>query len=202
MDRRHVLAGLAGFPFASAAFAQTAQPQSPAAQTGGAAGGVYGTAGVTNANQAGGQALGQAEQQWLQQTMMVGSVALQTSEIALQKSQDEDVKQFAQFEADEQRTIAEVLRSMMEPAGTASAAPQPDQKHAEMVQKLQQAKAGDAFDKEYIQGQIQGHQELLQIQERFLQGRPQNREAMNAAKLARGHIKEHLVLLKDIQEGL
>jgi putative membrane protein len=207
MDRRHVLAGLAGFPFASAALAQTAQPQSPAAQTGGAAGGVYGTAGVTNANQAGGQAMGQAEQQWMRETMMVGSVALQTSEIALQKAQDEDVKQFAQFEVDEQRTIAEVLRSMMEPAGTASqggaqAQPQLDQQHAAMIQKLEQAKAGDAFDKEYVQGQLQGHQELLQVQERFLQGRPQNREAMNAAKLARGHIKEHLVLLKDIQEGL
>ncbi|MFL5054370.1 MAG: hypothetical protein ACJ8DE_03875, partial [Microvirga sp.] len=119
MDRRHLLAGLAGLPFATAAFAQTAQPQSPAAQTGGAAGGVYGTAGVTNAN-SGAPGLGQAEQQWLQQTMMVGSVALQTSEIALQKAQDEDVKQFAKFEADEQKGLAEVLRSMLEPAGTAS----------------------------------------------------------------------------------
>src|SRR3954470_22933708 len=90
MDRRHLLAGLAGLPFPTAAFAQTAQPQSPAAQTGGAAGGVYGTAGVTNANAGaqGGQGLGQAEQQWLQQTMTVGSVALQTSEIALQKAED------------------------------------------------------------------------------------------------------------------
>jgi putative membrane protein len=96
MDRRHVLAGLAGLPFATAVVAQTASPQSPAAQTGGAAGGVYGTAGVTNANP-GAQALGQAEQQWLQQTMMVGSVALQTSEVALQKAEDEDVKQFAHF---------------------------------------------------------------------------------------------------------
>src|SRR5215207_458531 len=58
MDRRHLLAGLAGLPFATAAFAQTTQPQSPAAQTGGAAGGVYGTAGVTNAN-TGAPALGQ-----------------------------------------------------------------------------------------------------------------------------------------------
>lgn len=204
MDRRHVLAGLAGFPFASAAFAQTAQPQSPAAQTGGAAGGVYGTAGVTNATQAGGQAMGQAEQQWMQQTMMVGSVALQTSEIALQKAEDEDVKQFAQFEADEQRTIAEVLRSMMEPAGTASAQGQPqlDQQHAAMVQKLQQAKAGDAFDKEYIQGQIQGHQELLQIQERYIQSNSRNREHTNTAKLARGHIKEHIARLQDLQKEL
>src|SRR5215216_3526408 len=146
MDRRHLLAGLAGLPLATAAVAQTAQPQSPAAQTGGAAGGVYGTPGVTNANP-GAQALGQAEQEWLQQTMMVGSVALQTSEIALHKAEDEDVKQFAKFDADEQKGLAEVLRSMLEPAGTASpqgaagAAPQPDQKHAAMIQKLQQAKA-------------------------------------------------------------
>jgi putative membrane protein len=208
MDRRLVLMGLAGIGAAPAAFAQnTVQPQSPAAQTGGAAGGVHGTAGVTNASPGAQGQMGQAEQQWMQPTMMVGSVALQTSEIALQKAQDEDVKQFAQFERDEQTTIAEVLRSMMEPAGTASpqgaaAQPQLDQKHAEMVQKLQQAKAGEAFDKEYVKGQIDGHQELLQIQERFLQGRPQNREAMNAAKLARGHIKEHIAMLKDIQEGL
>jgi putative membrane protein len=53
-----------------------------------------------------------------------------------------------------------------------------------------------------VKGQLEGHQELLQIQERFLQGRPQNREAMNAAKMARGHIKEHIALLKDIQESL
>jgi putative membrane protein len=208
MDRRLVLMGLAGIGAAPAAFAQnTVQPQSPAAQTGGAAGGVHGTAGVTNASPGAQGQMGQAEQQWMQQTMMVGSVALQTSEIALQKAQDKHVKQFAQFERDEQTTIAEVLRSMMEPAGTASpqgaaAQPQLDQKHAEMVQKLQQAKAGEAFDKEYVKGQIDGHQELLQIQERFLQGRPQNREAMNAAKLARGHIKEHIAMLKDIQEGL
>ena len=207
MDRRLVLAGLAGIAAAPVALAQnTAQPQSPAAQTGGAAGGVHGTAGVTNASPGQGQ-MGQAEQQWMQQTMMVGSAALQTSDIALQKAQDEDVKQFAQFEHDEQTTMAAVLRSMMEPAGTASAPgggaqPQLDQKHAAMIQKLQQAKAGDAFDKEYIKGQIEGHQELLQIQERFLQGRPQSREAMNAAKMARGHIKEHIAMLKDIQEGL
>jgi putative membrane protein len=204
MDRRHLLAGLAGLPFATAAFAQTAQPQSPAAQTGGAAGGVYGTAGVTNAN-SGAPGLGQAEQQWLQQTMMVGSVALQTSEIALQKAQDEDVKQFAKFEADEQKGLAEVLRSMLEPAGTASpqgaagAAPQPDQKHAAMIQKLQQEQAGDAFDKDYVKGQLEGHRELLQIQERFIQARSQNREAMNVAKLAAGHIREHIQVLEDLQ---
>ena len=194
MDRRHLLAGIAGLSFASAAFAQTAQPQS-STQAGGAA--IVGTASGT-------QAFGQAEQRWLQQTMMVGSVALQTSEIALQKAEDEEVKQFAKFEADEQKGLAEVLRSMLEPAGTASpqvgaGAAQPDQKHAAMIQKLQQAKAGDAFDKEYVKGQLDGHRELLQIEESFLQARPQSREAMNVAKLAAGRIREHIEMLEDLQ---
>src|SRR5215208_1575417 len=193
MDRRQLWAGIAGLSFASAAVAQTAQPQS-STQAGGAA--TVGTATGT-------QAFGQAEQRWLQQTMMVGSVALQTSEIALQKGEDEEVKQFAKFEADEQKGLAEVLRSMLEPAGTASpqvgAAAQPDQKHAAVIQKLQQAKAGDAFDKEYVKGQLDGHRELLQIQESFLHARPQSREAMNVAKLAAGRIREHIEMLEDLQ---
>jgi putative membrane protein len=71
-----------------------------------------------------------------------------------------------------------------------------------MMQSLQQAKAGADFDRMYIQGQIQGHQELLQIQERYLQANSRNREHVNVAKLARGHIKEHLAMLQDIQKEL
>src|SRR3954470_2967046 len=110
MDRRLVLTGLAGLA-AAPALAQTAvTPQSPAAQSGGAAGGLYGSQGATSpAAGTQGQGMSQAEQQWMQQTMMVGSVALQTSEIALQKAEDEDVKKFAKFEADEQKGVAEVL---------------------------------------------------------------------------------------------
>jgi putative membrane protein len=207
MDRRLVLTGLAGLVAAPALAQNAVTPQSPAAQSGGAAGGVYGNQGATSPA-AGTQAQGmsQSEQQWMQQTMMAGSVALQTSEIALQKAQDEDVKKFAKFEADEQKGIAEVLRSMMEPAGTASAGanPQPDAKHAEMVQKLQQAKPGEAFDKDYVQGQIQGHQELLQIQENFLRnaGGGGNREAVNVAKLARSRIQEHIETLQDLDSAL
>ena len=68
-----------------------------------------------------------------------------------------------------------------------------------MIQKLQQAKSGDAFDKEYVKGQLDGHRELLQIQESFLQARPQSREAMNVAKLAAGRIREHIEMLEDLQ---
>lgn len=209
MDRRVVLTGIAAVAVAPAALAQQAQPAAPQStmpQTGGAAGGTFTGAFQGNQPVQGGQAaMSQAETQHLQQTMMAGAFALQTSEVALQKAKDEDVKQFAQFEADEQRGIAEVLRSMMEPSGTASAPaapPQLDAKHADMLRKLQQAQAGEAFDKMYVDGQLQGHEELLQIQETYLKSNSRNREHVNVAKLARGHIKEHVAVLKDLKDAL
>jgi putative membrane protein len=158
--------------------------------------------------------MGQAETQHLQQTLATGTVALQTSEIALQKAQNPKVKQFAQLERDEQTTIAEVLRSMQEPAATASGgaaapaakaaatAPEIPADKAKMMEQLQQAKAGAEFDRLYIEGQLQGHQELLQIQERYLQSNSRNREHVNVTKLARGHIKEHITDLQTIQKEL
>lgn len=225
MHRRLVLTGLAAAA-ATPAFAQTQQPapiqatpQSTQNQSGSAAGGVYASAGP----------MGQAESQHLQQTLAAGTVALQTSETALQKAQNPKVKQFAQFERDEQTTIAEVLRSIMEPAATASSgsaaaaasgnatasasaggssraaatsSPEIPADKAKMMEQLQQAQAGAEFDRLYIQGQLQGHQELLQIQERYLQSNSRNREHTNVAKLARGHIKEHIAMLQEIQKEL
>ena len=219
MHRRLVLTGLTAAA-AIPAFAQTQQPapiqvtpQPAGNQPGSAAGGGFASAGQ----------LGQAEVQHLQQTLATGTVALQTSEIALQKAQNPKVKQFAQFERDEQTTIAEVLRSLQEPAATASAgaagsgaaasaaaggaraaatAPEIPADKAKMMEELQQAKAGAEFDRLYIQGQLQGHQELLQVQERYLQANTRNREHTNVAKLARGHIREHIAMLQEVQTEL
>lgn len=201
MHRRIVLTGLATAAV-SPALAQTQQPapipvtpQPTGAQPGPAAGGTYQ-----------GAALGQAEVQHLQETLAAGTVALQTSEIALQKAQNPKVKQFAGFEREEQTTIAEILRSMQEPAATATGgaatAPVIPADKADMMQQLQQAKAGPDFDRLYIRGQLQGHQDLLRIQERYLQGNSRNREHVTIAKLARGRIQEHITELQDIHREL
>jgi len=197
MDRRIVLAGLA------AAFAAPALAQQSGAPSTMQSGSAAGQAGAMRAGQ-----MGQAEMQHMQQTMQLGQMALETSRLAQQKAKNENLKQFAQFEVEEQTTLAQILQSMMEPQTTSgtgqqgNAAPanmQMDAKSREMVQKLQQASA-DAFDKEYLQGQIQGHRDLLQVQERYLQSNSQNREHMAVARLARGRIQEHIVLLEDMQK--
>jgi putative membrane protein len=170
------------------------------------------------------QAMGQLEMDHVRRTMQLGTLSLETSRLAQQRAENEDVKDFAGFEVKEQETLAEVLRSMMDPSTTASAgnaaasasgnsssaasqrstAPGGDANAAldargrEMMQKLQQAK-GDDFDRVYLQGQIQAHQELLQAQQDYL-ARGKNRESVNLAKLASNQIREHIALLKELQE--
>jgi putative membrane protein len=203
MDRRFVLAGLAA-AITAPALAQTSG--SPSTRQPGAAAGS--TGGASGASRMGGQQMTQADMQHMQQTMQLGLVALETSRIAQQKAQNADLKQFATFEVQEQTTLSEVLHSMMEPAatsatgaasGTSAPAMQMDAQSKEMIQRLQNTQAGEAFDRQYLQGQMEGHSGLLQVQTQYLQSNPQNREHVNVAKMARGMITEHIALLEEIQ---
>ncbi|WP_262299030.1 DUF4142 domain-containing protein [Microvirga sesbaniae] len=204
MDRRTLLGGLAAALVVAPALAQTGG-SSPAMPSG--------SSGAMPMSQPGGQ-MSQADMQHMQQTMQLGMVALESSRIAMNKVRNEDLKRFANFEIQEQTTLSEVLRSMMEPAATAatgsaggpSTAAMPpmqmDPSARDMIQKMQNQQAGAEFDKMYLQAQLEGHRDLLQVQERYLQSNPQNREHMNVAKLARGQIREHIALLEDMQKTI
>jgi predicted outer membrane protein len=150
--------------------------------------------------------MGKAETDHMQRTMMVGSLALLTSRVAEKKAQNAAVKQFAQFEIAEQETVAEVLKSMQSGSQAATTGQKPSDSEAEshldaegrqMLQKLQQASGAD-FDKQYVQGQIDGHKKLLDAQEDYIKA-GKNREHVNTAKLARGHIKEHITMLQNMK---
>jgi putative membrane protein len=150
-------------------------------------------------------ASGTAEARHLKDTMRVGSLALVTSRLALQKADDKLVKRFAQFEVAEQETIAEVIKAMEGAnlqtgagvAPNAEAEAQLDDKGKSIYEKLKSAKSGSDFDNQYVQAQRDGHQELLRIQQAYL-GSGKSREEIGVAKLASGQIKEHLTLLNDL----
>lgn len=205
MDRRVVITGLAAAVLAAPALAQTSAPTAQPGAPGNAASG--------SATTRNGQ-MSQADMEHMQQTMQLGMVALETSRIAQQKAQNANLKQFATFEIQEQTTVSEILQSMMDPMATAAtsgqaasskggaAAMQMPADAQQMVQKLQSAQAGAEFDRQYLQGQLQGHRDLLQVQERYLSSNPQNREHMNLAKMARTQIREHIALLEDMQQKM
>ncbi|WP_201859538.1 DUF4142 domain-containing protein [Microvirga soli] len=159
-----------------------------------------------------GEAQSQADRQYIQQALALGTVSLQQSNFALSKAQNPRVKQFAEFEVGEQNLLAEIMHSFADPNATASTtrgaqaaastAPELPAKDAQAMERLSKAEAGAAFDKDYVALQIQGHQELLKLQESYLKQGSGNRETTNVAKLARGQIQEHLTMLQDMQKEL
>lgn len=182
MNRRSIIVAAGAVAISSTAFAQSRGPAPGTAD------------------------MGKPEADHQQNTMRVGSLSLAASRIAVQKASNAQAKQFAQFEVAEQETIGEILKSMQGANITtgqgavtnAEAEAHLDDKGKAALKKLQDAKAGAEFDKEYIKAQIDGHNELLNIQETYI-GSGKVREEVNVAKLARGQIKEHLTLLNLIK---
>lgn len=129
-------------------------------------------------------------------TLMAGTYSKQTSELAIAQATHPKVKEFGQFEANEQTAVAQVLTDINNPP------PAPlDPKHAALLQQLQ-GMSGKAFDAAYVQGQIDGHQELLNIQQAFLNGVPLSHDYRHVAILSRMAIQMHLTMLQDLQGQL
>jgi len=159
-----------------------------------------------------GQQQSQADRQYIQQALALSTVSLQQSNFALAKAQNPRVKQFAEFEIGEQNLLTEIMHSFADPNATASTtrgaqqaastAPELPQKDSEAMERLSKAQPGAAFDRDYVTLQIQGHQDLLKLQDSYLQQGSGNRETTNVARLARGQIQEHLTKLQEIQQEL
>lgn len=148
------------------------------------------------------------KQKYIKDTLAVGSMSLILSRMALPKVNDAHLKQFTQFEIAEQETVADVLNALKTNASPMGSIPSPTD--AEAMQNLNEAgkatvekfrglKAGSAFDRVFIQTEIDAHRLLLGFQEAYLKS-PDDLDATNVAKLAQGVIKEHLTLLGDMQK--
>lgn len=135
-------------------------------------------------------ALTRGDQRYVSDTMMAGSAALQTSQLARIRAASPMARQFAEFEVREQTGIAQVLGEI---SGMRSPPP-PDPRMAAMAAQLERAR-GPVFDRLYVQGQIEGHNQLLRIQEDYLRG-GRNIHLRHVATLARGQILDHLTLLR------
>jgi putative membrane protein len=132
----------------------------------------------------------------LAMTLMGGTLAKQTSQLAEQRAQNPKVRQFAGFEIAEQTALAQVLTDSENPP------PVPlDAEHAAVLQALQ-GQSGPAFDRAYVQGQIQGHHELLMVQQGYLDSTDRRVDMQHIAVLARMSIQQHLVMLTELQQML
>ncbi len=199
----------------NSALGQNAQERQQRTQQGGAPQDTQTPARQGQANSAPpamGQQQSQADRQYIQQALALSTVSLQQSNFALSKAQNPRVKQFAEFEIGEQNLLTDIMHSFADPNATASTtqgaqaaastAPELPAKDSQAMERLSKAQAGPGFDRDYVALQIQGHQELLKLQETYLQQSSGNRETTNVARLSRGQIQEHLAMLQDLQKEL
>ena len=129
-------------------------------------------------------------------TLMVGSLALKSSQLALQRATRPQVKEFAEFETAEQLTMAQVLTDTPSPS-----AARLDSTRAAQLQALSSFQPGQNFDVQYVTLQLQTHQELLEVQNSFLQAQPSmSSDVAHIAMLARATIQMHLTLLERLRQ--
>ena len=125
--------------------------------------------------------------------LMGGDFATATSQLAATKATNRSVKTFAELEIAEQAAVAEAFGSEPGAAGIS-------EKHAAIVAQLEEAE-GAEFDMMYIEGQIEGHEELLKIHQTYARN-GDDPMARGASLVGITGIQTHLVMLNSIRASL
>jgi putative membrane protein len=125
--------------------------------------------------------------------LMGGEFAILTSRLALERSRNPNVRNFAQLEINEQTAVAAALGAT--PGGVQ---PRPDQ--LAIVQQLQAMAPGRQFDRAYIEGQLAGHEELLALNTAYAQGGSDQR-GRAVATVAVPSIQTHLSILSNLRRN-
>lgn len=179
VDRRLMLASLAGavpLLVAGRANAQGTTAQGTTRPATSPSGGIA----ASSANQA------------LGEILVLGTLSLESCKAAETKAQSAAVKKFAQLEASEQQTVAEVLL-----ANGAVAVPLPP----DMQQKLKQLQSlsGQQFDAMFVQEQLKTHEQLLARCQSVAQGQL-TEPTIVLARLGVDAINSHIAMLNMIQQ--
>jgi putative membrane protein len=90
------------------------------------------------------------------------TLEIETSRIALEKSQNQDVKSFAQMMIDDHTKVGEQMKTALQNAGLEPPAEKMSPKHQDMVDKLKQAGEGK-FDSQYVAVQLKAHEEAINL---------------------------------------
>ena len=117
---------------------------------------------------------------------------IQSSELALEKSQNENVRQFAEMMIADHRMTTEQITTAASEAGLNPAPPQLTPMQQDLMSQLQAASA-DQFDQTYIQQQRQAHEMALALHQNFAQNgdaAPLQQVATDAVPVIEKHIDQ------------
>lgn len=122
--------------------------------------------------------------------LLGGNYAIETSRLALERATNAVVRTFAQLEIAEQEATAMAFGAEPGMGGLR-------EDHAALVAQLQ-AMEGAEFDRMYIDGQITGHEELLDIHRTYA-AQGSDPMARGASMVGVPAIESHLAMLRGIR---
>ncbi len=140
--------------------------------------------------------LSAADEAMMKEVAMGGMMQLETSKVAVQKSTDPAVREFAQGEVDEQTGLSEKLTAIASAKGITLPAT-PDAEAQQMVSAMQ-GMSGAELDRHYIKEHgVKGHEKLDKVMSKVkLKGTDNNLTAV--AKAAHPLVKTHLKVAREM----
>lgn len=94
---------------------------------------------------------------------------IQAAKVALDKSKNDDVRNFAQMMVDDHTVSSQKLKQLIKDDKIKVTVPKDlDKKHKDMLDKLKKTSAS-SFDRAYMQSQIAGHRDMLNLHQSYSQ---------------------------------
>jgi len=137
-------------------------------------------------------------QSFATQAAIIGKAEIELGQMAEQRSQSKDVKNFAQRMVKD-HTAADAKLKKIAGKATLNLPDTLDAEHQAVKQKLSGLK-GDAFDKEYIKAMAQGHDKAVALFEAASQGTQMPSELKEFAASTLPTLKEHEELAHSLHE--
>jgi putative membrane protein len=160
----------------------------------------YGQATQGQPAQKGAQAVDSNTRQFVEKAAIGDMYEIQSSKIALDKSQSDEVEELADMIIDDHTDASEKLKSIVSDLQGLQLPTQLDQKHQEMIKQLQSADGGK-FHQLYRKQQLEAHQTAIQLFEGYSKN-GQNNELKQFAGATLPTLKEHLKMVQDLPEQM
>jgi putative membrane protein len=122
---------------------------------------------------------------------------VESSRIALEKSQNQDVKSFAQMMIDDHTKVGEQMKTTLQTAGLPPPADKLMPKHQDVVDKLKQTGA-NKFDGQYIAAQLKAHDEAINLFSSYAKN-GDNAELKQFAQATLPSLEKHKTAVEDLR---
>ena len=128
---------------------------------------------------------------------------VEAANVALQKAKNAQVRQFAQLMKDEHTAMLSKTEQLGQSLAVNAVVPRDEDKlvkdHRENMEEL--SKDDEDFDQEYMDGQIEEHEETLNIIDKSLEN-TQNAELRQLLQEARPKVEQHLTQARQIKDQI